>query len=79
MCHFRDIINENPERKSRFLYFYFTIDTNKRVRAPIDKKFRDAGYDKTAFAQYDEYFRTLAGHKFVVSPPGKRLVSHSIT
>ena len=72
LSFFRDVINLETTEPLNDVYFNFNIWTNPTVRRPIKKKLLRSGYQKTPFAEYPEYYRVLANHTFVISPPGNQ-------
>ena len=72
LSFFRDVINLETTEPLNDVYFNFKIWTNPTVWRPIKKKLLKSGYNKTPFAEYPEYYRVLANHTFVISPPGTR-------
>jgi hypothetical protein len=67
-----------PTIKSKDIYFYFNIDTNRAERNDCFQKIRTKGLSFEPSLPFSEYISELATFKYAICPPGNGVDCHRI-
>lgn len=62
--------------KDKFIYFNFSIDTNKEKRKECFNKIRSKGISWSNGTNFNDYLNNLKRHKFAISPEGNGIDCH---
>ena len=65
------IKGETENNKSNDFYFYFSVDTNRKVRSVCKEKIEKKGliFEQTSLS-FEKYLQKLSQYKYAICPPG---------